>query len=689
MARTIASLSPASGLAGNNGSILNSSHVEGWMQYFVTALEIPLEALNQAKGSEESMMEVVKFDFNEALQVLEKHLLLKTFMVGHSISVADISGCCALYQAETYKLWEPESEKLVNVNRWYQTVKNQDFFQESISLLSSPFSAQPKAANSGDEGVVTLSGVAPGVVPKLYNRQRVRVKELLASASFIGSTVTVAGWARTTRNANKGKLLFLELTDGSCGTSLQCVLEDGPTEGFAECKGAGGTGASFWIEVEVIESPAQGQAVEIKVTKATVLGAVYGGDASGTKVGGMLYPLSKKGHTLEFMRENAHLRPRSRLHAAAMRIRHAMAFATHKFFNDNGFLYIHTPIVTCADCEGAGEQFAVTTMMGTDPHKTDVALPVHPPVDEKKLSKKEMKRLAKKKTVESTKPEEVKIPGAVDYTKDFFAKRANLTVSGQLNVETHACALSDVYTFGPTFRAENSHTSRHLAEFWMIEPEIAFADLEKDIDLAEDYLKYCVKYALEMCAEDLEFLENSEHGEKGLRDRLRNVIDNPFKRLPYTEGIEILKKAVEDGVKFEEKVEWGIDLPTEMERYLCETAFKQPVVLTHYPKDIKAFYMKLNDDEKTVAAADILVPKIGELIGGSQREHRLDVLTRRCTEMGLDPKAVWWYLDLRKYGTVPHAGFGLGFERLILFVTGLDNIRDVIPFPRWPGNAEF
>ena len=275
----------------------------------------------------------------------------------------------------------------------------------------------------------------------------------------------------------------------------------------------------------------QTQAIEMKVSKATVLGAVYGGDLSGTKVGGMLYPLSKKTHTLEYMREHAHLRPRSRLHAAAMRIRHAMAFATHKFFNDNGFLYIHTPIVTCADCEGAGEQFGVTTMLGTDPHEKDVSLPYFEEEEKKELSKKELKRLAKKKAnkVESNKPEDVKIPGAVDYTKDFFGRRANLTVSGQLNVETHCCALSDVYTFGPTFRAENSHTSRHLAEFWMIEPEIAFADLERDIDLAEDYLKYCVQYALEMCAEDLEFFENSEHGEKGLRDRLRNVLANPFK----------------------------------------------------------------------------------------------------------------------------------------------------------------
>jgi len=435
----------------------------------------------------------------------------------------------------------------------------------------------------------------------------------------------------------------------------------------------------------------------LKVITSKLLGAVYAGDAKGETVGGALYPMATKEHSLEHMREHAHLRPRTGVHAAAMRVRHAMAYATHKFFHDHGFLYIHTPIVTCADCEGAGEQFAVTTMLGTDPHKTGVELTKYKepePVEVKELSKKEQKRLAKKAAKgkpkqESIKPEEVKVPGAVDYSTDFFAKRANLTVSGQLNVETHACALSDVYTFGPTFRAENSHTTRHLCEFWMIEPEIAFADLEMDINLAEDYLKYCVEYALEVCADDLEFFEKSKHGEEGLRDRLRNVLENPFKRLTYTEAIDILAKAQKEGAGFETEPVWGIDLPSEHERYLCEKIFKKPVVLTNYPKEIKAFYMKLDDDGKTVSAADILVPKIGEIIGGSQREHRKDILVERCIEMGLDPKYVWWYIDLRKYGTVPHAGFGLGFERLILFITGLDNIRDVIPFPRWPGNAEF
>ncbi|OEU08414.1 Asparaginyl-tRNA synthetase [Fragilariopsis cylindrus CCMP1102] len=514
-----------------------------------------------------------------------------------------------------------------------------------------------------------LNGAPPPVENNLYRRHRVRVKEVMANegTQFLDKTITVAGWARTTRNANKGQLLFVEINDGSSGESIQCVLDSEKTEGFDECKNSGGTGASFQMVGTLIASQGDGQAVELAVTTGKLLGAVYGGNIEGTEIGGALYPMSKKAHTLEHMREHAHLRARGRVHAAAMRIRHCMAYATHTFFHNHGFLYIHTPILTGADCEGAGEQFGVTTLLGSDHLETDVTIPIDP-----------------------TKPVNETVVGAVDYSKDFFGKRVNLTVSGQLNVETHACALSDVYTFGPTFRAENSHTGRHLAEFWMIEPEICFADLSDDINLAEDYLKYCVKFALENCAEDLEFFENSPHGEVGLRDRLKNVLDNPFQRLTYTEAIKVLQKAEKDGdVKFEEDPVWGIDLPSEMERYLCEKVYKKPVCLTDYPKEIKSFYMKLNDDEKTVAAVDILVPKIGEIIGGSQREHRMDVLKKRCEEMGLDAKQVWWYLDLRRYGTVPHAGFGLGFERLILFITGLQNIRDVIPFPRYPQNAEF
>eukprot|EP00535_Pseudo-nitzschia_heimii_P010648 CAMPEP_0197178384 /NCGR_PEP_ID=MMETSP1423-20130617/3675_1 /TAXON_ID=476441 /ORGANISM="Pseudo-nitzschia heimii, Strain UNC1101" /LENGTH=517 /DNA_ID=CAMNT_0042628109 /DNA_START=118 /DNA_END=1668 /DNA_ORIENTATION=+ len=511
--------------------------------------------------------------------------------------------------------------------------------------------AEDLAAKCSTGGIM-LNGAPPPVESNLYRRHRVRVKEVMANegAQYLNKTITVAGWARTTRNANKGQLLFVELNDGSIGQSIQCVLDSEKTEGFDECKASGGTGASFQMVGTLIPSQGAGQAVELAVTTGKLLGAVYGGNVEGTEVGGKLYAMSKKAHTLEHMREHAHLRPRGRIHAAAMRIRHSMAFATHTFFHNHGFLYIHTPILTGADCEGAGEQFGVTTMLGSDHLATGITVPViePPPVeDPSKLSKKELKRRAKREAAEKakidpTKPVHENVVGAVDYSQDFFGKRVNLTVSGQLNVETHACALSDVYTFGPTFRAENSHTGRHLAEFWMIEPEICFADLADDINLAEDYLKYCVRFALENCAEDLEFFENCPHGEVGLRDRLKNVLDNPFKRLTYTEAIEVLQKAVkEDGVKFEEEPVWGIDLPSEHERYLCEKVYKKPVVLTDYPKDIKAFYMKLNDDEKTVAAADILVPKIGEIIGGSQREHRMDVLKRRCEEMGLDPRQVW------------------------------------------------
>jgi asparaginyl-tRNA synthetase len=713
---TTASLAPASGLMGC--SDVESALVGAWVSYGASSIEILVNSLQQASSSSskngkslEDIKASIQKDFAYALSVINCHVMYSTYMVGNNVTIADIGLSCALYEAAKAKLWDPNTDdiKLVNISRWYNTIIHQDFFTAALSMLSSSSSSSSASSSSSTspcDGVL-LNGAAPPVQNRLYKRNRIRIKEILSNpSSFIDTTVTVAGWVRTLRKAG-GKLLFIELNDGSTGTSLQCTLEEGSTDGFEDAKkNSGGTGSSFQIVGTVVSSPSSGQAVELKATVSKLLGAVYGGDKEGKTVGGMFYPMSKKEHTLEHMREHAHLRSRAGLHAAAMRIRHAMAYATHKFFHDHGFLYIHTPIITCADCEGAGEQFGATTLLGTDHLKTDVKLPYHeapkevPQAEEEKkpMSKSEQKRLAKLAAKNKNKPDdsvvekhvETKVIGAVDYGQDFFGKRANLTVSGQLNVETHACALSDVYTFGPTFRAENSHTSRHLAEFWMIEPEIAFADLNDDINLAEDYLKYCVQYALEMCANDLEFFENSQFGEKGLRDRLRNVLDNPFKRLTYTEAIEILKQAHTSGeVKFEVTPEWGIDLPSEHERYLCEKVFKKPVVLTNYPKDIKAFYMKLDEDGRTVSAADILVPKIGEIIGGSQREHRTEVLVQRCIEMGLDPKHVWWYVDLRKYGTVPHAGFGLGFERLILFITGLDNIRDVIPFPRWAGNAEF
>ena len=364
-----------------------------------------------------------------------------------------------------------------------------------------------------------------------------------------------------------------------------------------------------------------------------------------------------KAHSFEYLREKAHLRPRAKSYSSTQRLRNAMAFATHRFFYDRGFLYVHTPLITGGDCEGAGEMFHVTTMLPEEP-------------------KGDLPRLK---------------DGSVDYSKDFFGRPGvGLTVSGQLNVETHACALSDVYTFGPTFRAEDSHTARHLAEFWMIEPEIAFAGLQEDMDLAEDYLKFCVHYALTHCAADLELLEGIPGWDPELRARLKNVLEKPFKRLTYTEAIATLQEQIAKGaVKFDVPVEWGMDMESEHERYLAEKLYGGPIIVTNYPKGIKAFYMKLDADGKTVQAMDILVPRIGEIIGGSVREDRHDVLLERAAEMGVDPAQLGWYLDLRKYGTVPHAGFGLGFERLVMLVTGVANIRDTIPFPRYPGHCDF
>lgn len=713
--RTLFKLSSSASLTSTSSSFDDDAIQDSWVCFIKQNMDVPYQALLQLQSSENVVLvDGMKKDIVDALKILEKELCSKTFLVGDAVGVSDISIACFL--GVFWDICAKEEGTFVNLERLYDTIIHQSFFSLAKATLQE---LQTNAsASTAPAAVVESTGsnmmvkAEPKVTGHKFQRARIRMKELFSNADvYMDKTITVCGWTRTIRNANKGQLLFLELNDGSCHSSLQCVIEKESIPNFDDCKNSsGGVGSSFQVCGLIIPSPAKGQAVEMQVSSVTLLGAVYGGDADGETVGGMYYPLSKKSHSLEFLRENAHLRARTKLHSSVMRIRHAMAYATHKFFNDSGFLYIHTPIITCADCEGAGEQFGVTTLLGSDPHKTDVVVPTYkedvpPPKEEegegdKKVSKSEQKKkrkaeraaAAKKATSASNRPakEELKVIGAVDYSNDFFSRRANLTVSGQLNVETHACALSDVYTFGPTFRAENSHTGRHLCEFWMIEPEIAFATLEDDLNLAEDYLKYCVKYALEMCEMDLQFLESCPVGEAGLVDRLKTVLDKPFMRITYTEAIDLLQKAESTGeVKFEERPIWGIDLPTEMERYLCETIFNQPTAITDYPKDIKAFYMKLNDDEKTVAAADVLVPKIGEIIGGSQREERLDVLLRRCKECGVDEKELWWYLDLRRYGSVKHAGFGLGFERLILFVTGLENIRDVIPFPRWPGNAEF
>jgi asparaginyl-tRNA synthetase len=461
--------------------------------------------------------------------------------------------------------------------------------------------------------------------------KRTKIKELLKSKDF-GKEFIVEGWVRT-RRGNKN-VSFIAINDGSIIHSMQVVV-DIAVFGEEALKNIT-TGACIKVNGILVESQGQGQPVEMQAKEIHV----YGTSDPET------YPLQKKGHTLEFLRSIAHLRPRTNTFGAVLRIRHNMAFAIHKYFNDKGFYYIHTPIITGSDAEGAGQMFRVSTL---DPHN----LPKTP-------------------------------EGNIDFTQDFFGKETNLTVSGQLEGELAAMALSEIYTFGPTFRAENSNTPRHLAEFWMIEPEMAFYDLEDNMTLAQDFVQYLVKYALENCKDDLNFL--NEMYDKELISRLEFVVNNDFKRLTYTEAVEILIKS---GEKFEFPVSWGTDLQSEHERYLVEKHFKKPVILIDYPKEIKAFYMKQNPDGKTVRAMDVLFPKIGEIIGGSQREENLEKLEARINELNIPSKDMWWYLETRKFGTAPHSGFGLGFERLILFVTGMANIRDVIPFPRTPKNAEF
>lgn len=477
--------------------------------------------------------------------------------------------------------------------------------------------------------------------------KRTKIRELLASSPS-NQVVKVNGWVRTFRNNQ-----FISINDGSTIQNLQAVVElDGADEALLKRLTPG---ACISVAGELIASLGKGQAVEVKVKELEILG-----DCDAEK-----YPLQLKNRpSLEYLREIAHLRSRTNTFSAVMRVRHAMAFAVHNFFNERGFFYIHTPVITGSDAEGAGAMFRVTTLGANDP-----------PRDEQ---------------------------GHVNFKEDFFGKETNLTVSGQLEGETYALALSEIYTFGPTFRAENSNTTRHLAEFWMIEPEMAFYDIHDNMQLAQDFLQYLVRYALENCADDLEFLNKraqeeesakpkDQRSELSLTDRLKFVAENDFQRLSYTEAIEILKNSNPNKKKkFQFLIEaWGVDLQSEHERYLVEKHFKKPVILYNYPADIKAFYMRQNEDGKTVAAMDVLFPGIGEIIGGSQREERYERILNRIQELKLPEKDLWWYLELRKFGSAPHSGFGLGFERLIQFVTGMTNIRDVIPFPRYPGNAEF
>lgn len=483
----------------------------------------------------------------------------------------------------------------------------------------------------------------------------------------VGSTVTVKGWVRTRRDSKAdGGLSFIALHDGTCFDPIQIVARaDLPNYASEVAKLT--THCAIEADGTIVQNPKGGN--EISATAVRVVGLVDDPDH---------YPIQPKPHSFEYLREVAHLRVRTNTFGAVARVRHCLSMAVHRFFHDRGFFYVHTPIITASDCEGAGQMFRVSTLDMVNPPR------VGQRTEDSGL------RTESKPPAFST---QSSVLSPVDFSHDFFGKEAHLTVSGQLNVETYCCALSRVYTFGPTFRAENSNTSRHLSEFWMIEPEIAFATLKEDSELAEAFIKYLVKTVLEERADDMKFFD--ERIEKGLLARLKHVLDTPFRRLPYTEAISILEKAIAGGKKFEFPIKWGTDLQSEHERYLTEEHFKQPVILMNYPKQIKAFYMRENDPGTdgapgpTVAAMDVLVPGIGEIIGGSQREERLDKLDARIEEMKLPAKEYWWYRDLRRYGTVPHAGFGLGFERLICFVTGMQNIRDVIPFPRAPKQAEF
>jgi asparaginyl-tRNA synthetase len=463
---------------------------------------------------------------------------------------------------------------------------------------------------------------------------RTLISDALKRSDF-GADVNIKGWVRT-RRGNKN-VSFIALNDGSIIHNIQVVVDN---EKFGdEFLKPITTGACISVIGKLVESQGKGQNVEIQADKIEIYGTA---DPE-------TYPLQKKGHTLEFLRDIAHLRPRTNTFGAIFRMRHHMSMAIHNFFHERGFFYFHTPIITGSDCEGAGNMFQVTTMNLYDLKKDE--------------------------------------NGSIKYDNDFFGKQTSLTVSGQLEGELAAMALGAIYTFGPTFRAENSNTPRHLAEFWMIEPEVAFYEIAENMQLAQDFIQHCVRWALNNCQDDLKFL--NEMYDKELIDRLNFVVDNDFVRLTYTEGVKILTEAVANGVKFEFPIDWGTDLQSEHERYLVEKHFKKPVILTDYPKEIKSFYMKQNDDGKTVRAMDVLFPKIGEIIGGSQREEDYDKLKQRAKEMNVPEKDIWWYLDTRRFGTAPHSGFGLGFERLMLFVTGMSNIRDVIPFPRTPHNAEF
>ncbi|KAI9119064.1 hypothetical protein K1719_009739 [Acacia pycnantha] len=569
--------------------------------------------------------------------------------------------------------------------------------------------ADPSAPPTDQLAATTLNDASSSHVLKAEFSDRVTIRSIISrpdgGSGLAGQKVRVGGWVKTGRKADKDAFAFLELNDGSCPGNLQVIVE----ASLGDLGQLVPTGTCIVVDGDLKLPPAGAkQKVELRAEKVLHVGPVDPAK----------YPLPKMRLTLEFLRDYVHLRPRTNTISAIARIRNALAYATHTFFQKHGFLYVHTPIITTSDCEGAGEMFQVTTLF-SEAEKLEKELLENPPpseadieaaralvkekgdvvsqlksskaskqeisasVDELKKAKESLSKLEERSKLRPGIP---KKDGKTDYTRDFFARQAFLTVSGQLQVESFACSLSSVYTFGPTFRAEHSHTTRHLAEFWMVEPEFAFADLEDNMNCAEAYVKFMCQWLLDNCIDDMEFM--ADKFDKGCIDRLKMVASTPFVRLSYTEAVEILEEAVKNGKKFDNEVKWGIDLASEHERYLTEVKVQKPVIVYNYPKEIKAFYMRLNDDSKTVAAMDVLVPKVGELVGGSQREERYDVIQKRIKEMDLPLEPYEWYLDLRRYGTVKHSGFGLGFERMILFATGLDNIRDVIPFPRYPGRAD-
>eukprot|EP00299_Pterocystis_sp_00344_P008083 c2916_g1_i1.p1 GENE.c2916_g1_i1~~c2916_g1_i1.p1 ORF type:complete len:647 (+),score=137.77 c2916_g1_i1:1-1941(+) len=637
---------------------------------------------------------------DQALQQLNAYLSSHSYLAGYVPSSADLQAFEALGQ-------EPSHTEFPHVSRFYRQIASFSH-TEREALKSVKPTQEPYKFTYQASGARTSSSSAakPQVVDPYSNRVFVRtILNANDGQDFIGQTVRVGGWVKSGRDQKQ--FAFIALNDGSTPSNLQVVVSPDIGVPFSQIAS---TGASLLVEGEIKPTPDDvknaKQLVELHATKILSIGQ---SDPS-------INPISKTKLKLEYLRGVPHLRPRTNTISAIVRIRNALSFATHEFFQKNGFLYIHTPILTSSDCEGAGEMFNVTTLLAganeavkNPPKQSDVPeleaqvaqLTTHlEQLKVKKAKELELQTTSNQLGEAKKKLEDLKtrlgavggIPrnpdGTVDYSKDFFGKPAFLTVSGQLQVESFACSMSSVYTFGPTFRAEYSHTSRHLAEFWMIEPEISFCDLWGDMKCAEDYVRYCCKFLLDNCYADMEFMK--QHFDQTCIDRVKQVVETPFKRLSYTEAIELLKDHIaQKKVTFiDSNVFWGMDLASEHERYICEKVFCQPVIVYNYPKEIKAFYMKVNEDGKTVAAMDMLVPGVGELIGGSQREERLEVLENRITEMGLDVESYRWYLDFRRFGSVVHSGFGLGFERLVLFTTGLENIRDVIPFPRWHNHCD-